>query len=139
MNFSSWEFWVCVFARDTLCRKGLRYILVSFKKMLHVKGIYKVFPFCRKSHEICNKFHKSLSFNLKSSLSFISIQSVSVMMQNINRGNRGTHMEYKWVYQRWPYLNRFQVTANRIKKWKILQKPSFLKYRKMLHKNEVHI
>ena len=24
MNFSSWEFWVCVFAPDTLCRKGLR-------------------------------------------------------------------------------------------------------------------
>ena len=61
------------------------------------------------------------------------------MMQNINRGNRGTHMEHKSVYQACPYLNRFQVTANRMKKRKIVQNPSFLKYRKMLHKNELHI
>ena len=52
------------------------------------------------------------------------------MMQNINRGIRGTHMEYKSVPQPWPYLNHFQVTANRMKKWKIVQKPSFLKISK---------
>ena len=61
------------------------------------------------------------------------------MMQNINRVNRGTHMEHKLVHQPWPYLNRFQVTANRMKKLKIVQKPSFLKCRKMLPKNEAHI
>ena len=57
-----------------------------------------------------------------------SIQGVSVMMQNINSGNRGTHMEHKSVYKPWPYLNCFQVTANRMKKLKIAQKVSFLKY-----------
>ena len=60
------------------------------------------------------------------------------MMQNINRGTRKTHMEHKSVHQPWPYINHFQVTANRIKKLKIVQKPSFLKYQKMLHKNETH-
>ena len=44
------------------------------------------------------------------------------MMQNIYMGNRGTLMEHKSVHQPWPYLNRFQVTANRMKKWKIVQK-----------------
>ena len=67
------------------------------------------------------------------------IQGVSVMMQNINRSNRGTHLEHKSVHQPSSYLNRFQVTVNRMKKLKIVQKPSFLKYRKMLHKNEAHI
>ena len=49
------------------------------------------------------------------------------MMQNINRDNRGIHMEHKSVHKLWPYLNRFQVTANRMKKTKILQKLLFLK------------
>ena len=51
------------------------------------------------------------------------------MMQNINRGNIGTHMEHKSAYQPWLYLNRFQVTANRMKKPKIVQKLLFLKHR----------
>ena len=53
------------------------------------------------------------------------------MVQNINRGDRGTHIEHKSVHQFWQYINSFQVTANRLKKWKIVQKPSFLKYRKI--------
>ena len=61
------------------------------------------------------------------------------MMQNINMGNRGTHMEQKSVHEPWPYLNCFQVIADRLKKLKIAQKPSFLKYRKMLHKNKADI
>ena len=52
------------------------------------------------------------------------------MMQNINRGNRETHMEYKYAHQPWPYLNHFQVTAKRMKKLQIAQKASFLKYKK---------
>ena len=56
------------------------------------------------------------------------IQSVLVMLQNIKRGTRGTHMEHKSVQQPWSYLKSFQVTANGMKKWKIVQKPSFLKY-----------
>ena len=55
------------------------------------------------------------------------------MIQNINRDNRETHVEHKPVYQTWLYLHRSQVTANRMKKLKIVQTPSFLKYRKMLH------
>ena len=43
------------------------------------------------------------------------------MMQNINRCTRGTHMEHKSVHQPWSYLHRFQVTANRMKKWKIVK------------------
>ena len=61
------------------------------------------------------------------------------MMQNINMDNRGTHMQQKSVHQPWPYLNRFQVTANRVKKPKIGPKPFFLKHRKMLYKNEADI
>ena len=61
------------------------------------------------------------------------IQGVCVMMQNINRGNRGTHTEYKSMHKPWPYFNRFQVTANRMKKSKIVQKTSFLNYPKNLH------
>ena len=45
------------------------------------------------------------------------------MMQNINRGNRGTHKKHKSVYKPWPHLNRFQVTANRMKKPKVVQNP----------------
>ena len=54
---------------------------------------------------------------------YISIQGVSVMTQNINRGNRGTHMENNKVRQTWPYLKHFQVTTNRMKKLKIVQNP----------------
>ena len=61
------------------------------------------------------------------------MQGISVMMQNINRGNRRTYMEHKSVHQPWPYLNRFQGTENRIKKWKIALKATFLNYLKMLH------
>ena len=62
------------------------------------------------------------------------VQGVSVIMQNIKGGTRGTHMEHKSVKQLKPYHKRFQVKAKRIKKWKIVvQKPSFLKYRKILH------
>ena len=40
-------------------------------------------------------------------------------MENINRGNRGTHLEYKSVDQSSPYLNRFQAIANRMKEGKV--------------------
>ena len=49
------------------------------------------------------------------------------MMQNINRDNRGIHMEHRSVHKLWPYLNRFQVTTNRMKNPKIVQNPLFLK------------
>ena len=49
------------------------------------------------------------------------------MMQNINRGYRGTHMEHKSVHKPWPYLNHSKVTANRMEKPKIAQKLLFLK------------
>ena len=61
------------------------------------------------------------------------------MMRNINRVNREQSMEHKSINQPWLYHNRFKVTANRMKKLTIVLKPSFLKYRKMLHKNEKHI
>ena len=51
------------------------------------------------------------------------------MMKNINRSNRATHIEHKSVHQSWPHLNRFQATVNRMKKLKIVQKPSPLKHR----------
>ena len=47
-------------------------------------------------------------------------------------------MEHKSVHKPWPYPNRFQVTAQRMKKRKILQKCSYVKYRKMVYSNEVH-
>ena len=56
------------------------------------------------------------------------MQGVSVMMQNVDRGNKGVHTEHKSEHQLLSYLNSFQVTANGVKKWKIVQKPSFLKY-----------
>ena len=46
----------------------------------------------------------------------IYIQCVSVIIQNINRGTRGTRMEHKSVHQTWPYLSPFQVTGNGMKK-----------------------
>ena len=58
------------------------------------------------------------------------------MMRNINRVNREQSMEHKSINQPWLYHNRFKVTANRMKKWKIVQNLSFLKYQKMLHKND---
>ena len=44
------------------------------------------------------------------------------MMQNIIRCTRGTHVEHKAGHKPWLYPNRFQVTANGMKKWKIVQK-----------------
>ena len=77
---------------------------------------------------ICNNFYinKLIVYALQSYY-MQHIQGVSVMLQNINRGNRGTHMEHKSVHKPWPYLNRFQVTANRMKKPTIEQRPLFLK------------
>ena len=45
------------------------------------------------------------------------------MIQNINRSNRGNHVVNKSSHESWPYLNHFQVTANRMKKSENCAKP----------------
>ena len=57
------------------------------------------------------------------SVYILSVQSVSVMMQNNDGGNRGIHVEHNSVHQPWRYLNGFQVTANRMKKAENCTKP----------------
>ena len=47
------------------------------------------------------------------------------MMRKIKMGKSGTHVEHKSVHQPWPYPNRFQVTASRMKTQKILKKTYF--------------